>query len=101
MQGWLSKGEQQATKALEAEIQRAGELASQLSKSSDEVGQLRGRAVASEAALDTLQKQLKAVSQENEALRSFKEEMQQVSVRSESLAAQVSTLGSTLQKQDS
>ena len=57
--------------------------------------------MASEAALDTLQEQLKAVSQENEALRSLKEEMQQVSVRSESLAAQVSTLGSTLQKQDS
>ena len=51
---------------LEAERQRADELASQLSKSSDEVGQLRERAVASEAALDTLQKQLKAVSQENE-----------------------------------
>ena len=69
----------------------ADELVSQLSKSSDEAGQLRERAVASEAALDTLQKQLKAVSQENEAL---KEEMHQVSARSESLAARVSTLES-------
>ena len=55
MQGWLSKGEQ-ATKDLEAERPRADELASQLSKSSDEVGQLLERAVVSEAALDTLQK---------------------------------------------
>ena len=83
MQGWLSKGEQ-ATKDLKAETQRADELASQWSKSSDEVGQLWERAVASEAALDTLQKQLKAVSQENEAPGSFKEEMQQGNVRSES-----------------
>ena len=97
MQGWLSKGEQ-ATKDLEAERQRADQLASQLSKSSDEVGQLLERAVASEATLDTLQKQLKAVSQKNEALGSLKEEMQQVSARSESLAARVSTLESTLQK---
>ena len=99
MQGWLSKGEQ-ATKHLEAERQRADELASQLSKSSDEVGQLLEWTVACEAALDTLQKQLKAVSQENEALGSLKEEMQQVSVRSESLAAQVSILESTLQKRE-
>ena len=99
MQGWHSKGVQ-ATKHLEAERQRADQLASQLSKSSDEVGQLLERAVASEAALDTLEKQLNAVSQENEALGSPKEEMQQVSVRSESLAAQVSILESTLQKRE-
>ena len=99
MQGWLSKGEQ-ATKHLEAERQRADQLASQLSKNSDEVGQLLERAVASEAALDTLEKQLKAVSQENEALGSLKEEMQQVSARSEILAAQVSILESTLQKRE-
>ena len=99
MQDWLSKDEQ-ATKHLEAERQRADQLASQLSKSSDEVGQLLERAVASEAALDTLEKQLKAVSQENEALGSLKEEMQQVSVRSESLAARVSILESTLQKRE-
>ena len=99
MQSWLSKGEQ-ATKDLEAERPRADELASQWPKSSDEVSQLRERAVASEAALDTLQKQLKAVSQENEALGSLKEEMQQVSVRSESLTARVSILESTLQKRE-
>ena len=55
MQGWLSKG-QQATEDLEAERQRADQLASQLCKSSDEVGQLLEQAVVSEAALDTLQK---------------------------------------------
>ena len=51
---------------LETEKQRADELASHLAKSSEEIGQLREQAAAGEAALGTLQKQLKSVTQQNE-----------------------------------